>query len=1243
MNISQLAPWANLGGALSRQSSARLKSLGLLARGPRPEFGAIFRSLLLAGIFSSPAHAAGAPAVTLEWDANPEPDIAGYELRYGEASGVYSSVINAGNTTTTAVSGLTEGRTYYFTVSAYNTKGLKSPPSQEVSHTLINIPTGTSKLHFVDSEDTAGYAAEYAFDGDPNTFWHTAWRSNAAPPPHELQIDLGTMQELSGFRYLPRQDNYNDGNINQYEFYVSSDGATWEAPVASGNFANSKEEKVVSFSPKSGRYIRLVALSEATGLPFTSVAELTVIRSDGPPDVVTNTAPFATAQSVATPQNTPLRITLTGTDAEQAALNYEILSAPKNGKLSGTAPNLTYSPNTNYNGSDSFTFRTNDGITDSASAVVSITVTTANFPDAPSGNLKVHYVDSEDTNGYPAEYAFDGDPNTFWHTVWRSNAPPPPHELQIDLGTMQELSGFRYLPRQDNFNDGTINRYEFYVSTDGANWGTPVASGNFANSKEEKSVSFSPKSGRYIRLVALSEATGLPFTSVAELTVIQSDGPPDVVTNTAPFATAQSLTTTEDGPLDITLTGTDAEQATLLYEVVSAPQNGTLSGVAPSLTYLPEANYHGPDSFTFRVWDGTVHSAPATVSISVSSVNYAPVAATNSVTTPEDKPVSVFLTASDNDADALSFEVVNGPANGVLSGIAPDLTYTPKANYHGPDSFTFRAWDGTVHSAPATVSISVSSINYAPVASTNSVTTSEDTPVSISLSATDKDTDALSFEIVTGPTSGLLSGIAPDLTYTPTANYHGPDSFTYRVTDGTVHSAPATISITVTSVNDAPAADSFALETPAGSPMEVVLTGHDPDENTLAFVIVSAPTKGSLSGAPPKLTYQPDPGSTGSDQFTYLASDGTLNSPVATVSIKITSVSIPSPTITTPSLSISGAVGAEIEGKLKATHPIAEEILTFSKVTGPDWLGVSSVGALSGTPQQADIGVNTFTIQVTDSKGQSDQTTLTINVAPVAVLNRGPVFTGNPIFSGEASENAAYTGQSLAGKALDPDAGDTITYWKVEGPEWLQIARDGQLSGTPPPGSAGINSFHIRAADSSLATADTELRINVVGLPLPWKSSEVGTGQLIGSVSYLNGTFTQTGSGALGGSSDKARYTYHTLSGNGSITAKVSLAQNNGPAAYVGIMLRESMSPRSRQIFLGLGNDQSYRLVTRTSAGENHRTRSRPRHLGAPRSQFRQKNGLLLQKRGRRELDLHRCHKHHPAKHLPRRPCGIQR
>src|SRR5439155_842226 len=218
------------------------------------------------------------------------------------------------------------------------------------------------------------------------------------------------------------------------------------------------------------------------------------------------------------------------------------------------------------------------------------------------------------------------------------------------------------------------------------------------------------------------------------------------------------------------------------------------------------------DSFTFKANDGTVDSAAATVSLTVVHVNAAPVATAQAVTTEEDTAKAVVLTATDADGDPLTYSVVAGPTHGALSGTEPNLTYTPAANYNGPDSFTFKANDGTVDSSAATVSITITAVNDAPVANDQAVTTNEDTAKAIVLTATDVDGDPLTYAIVAAPTHGALSGTAPTLTYTPAANYNGPDSFTFKANDGTVDSSAATVSITVTAVNDPPVAanDSYA-------------------------------------------------------------------------------------------------------------------------------------------------------------------------------------------------------------------------------------------------------------------------------------------------------------------------------------------------------------------------------------------------------------------------------------------------
>jgi len=120
----------------------------------------------------------------------------------------------------------------------------------------------------------------------------------------------------------------------------------------------------------------------------------------------------------------------------------------------------------------------------------------------------------------PGINTFDGKPDTIWHTEWQSSpVPAHPHQIQIDLGATYELDSFRYLPRQ-NMSHGRIKNYAFYVSHDPANWGNPVASGSFLNSTAEQTVLFNSRAlGRYIRLVALSEVEGRPYTAVAEINV----------------------------------------------------------------------------------------------------------------------------------------------------------------------------------------------------------------------------------------------------------------------------------------------------------------------------------------------------------------------------------------------------------------------------------------------------------------------------------------------------------------------------------------------------------------------------------------------------------------------------------------------------------------------------------------------------------------------------------------------------
>ena len=189
---------------------------------------------------------------------------------------------------------------------------------------------------------------------------------------------------------------------------------------------------------------------------------------------------------------------------------------------------------------------------------------------------------------------------------------------------------------------------------------------------------------------------------------------PDLAGFNLPVATAQTVSTTEDNPVPLTIRGSDPETSgPLIYTITTPPARGVLSTTASPTsatgvlyTYTPFTDANGTDTFAFQVSDGTKVSTPATVTINVAAVNDAPVANPQSLSAYAATALSVVLTAHDVDGDVLSY-VVAGPANGTLSGTAPNLTYMSAAGFTGPDSFTFQATDGALTSAPATVSISV--------------------------------------------------------------------------------------------------------------------------------------------------------------------------------------------------------------------------------------------------------------------------------------------------------------------------------------------------------------------------------------------------------------------------------------------------------------------------------------------------------------------------------------------------------
>ena len=379
----------------------------------------------------------------------------------------------------------------------------------------------------------------------------------------------------------------------------------------------------------------------------------------------------------------------------------------------------------------------------------------------------------------------------------------------------------------------------------------------------------------------------------------------DVATNTAPVAVNDAVSTLEDQPITFNMltNDLDAEGDTLTASIVNeasftAPLNGTLAQNADgSFTYTPNANYFGSDTFTYTANDGSLDSNLATVSITITPVNDAPVAGDASATTLEDTALILDLVAhsSDIDADTLTPSIVQGPANGVLTQNADGTyTYTPNANYFGTDSFTYRVSDGEFDSNLATVSLTVAAANDAPLAADDVATTAEDTALVINVRANDQDIDSatLSTLLVAGPQHGALA-LNPDgsFTYTPNANFFGQDSFTYRLRDEELESNLATVNITVTPVNDAPTVADYTVLLDEDAPLILnPLAGATDVDGDLLQALPGIPAYGTLAqNADGTFIYTPTPTSSAPTHSPSSVTDGSATV-LATLTLNVQAV-----------------------------------------------------------------------------------------------------------------------------------------------------------------------------------------------------------------------------------------------------------------------------------------------------------------------------------------------------------------
>ncbi|MEM1263492.1 MAG: Ig-like domain-containing protein [Pseudomonadota bacterium] len=802
------------------------------------------------------------------------------------------------------------------------------------------------------------------------------------------------------------------------------------------------------------------ALPSVTYTPnsnFNGSDSFVVVANDGAADSVPfvvpvtvtaiNDAPVADPAAISVAEDGSLSIVLTGSDVDGDTLTFSVQQSPSNGAVTGTAPNLTYAPAADFNGADSFTFVVSDGTTTSAPATVSVSVTAVN--DAPRAiGQSVTVVEDGSIAITLTGTDADGDTVTFDPQLDPSNGSltgVPPNLTYTPNPDFNGTDSFTFLTADGQSASGPATVAITVAPVNDA----PIAAGQAITIAENETATITLAAtdvdgdtltfrtdSQPLNGVLSGAAPTLTYTPNANFagsdsfTFVANDGTVDSAAVTVsititdvsmpPVATAQSVTVNEDASLAITLAGTDPDGDALTFALDTQPINGSVSGAAPNITYTPAPDFFGDDSFSFTASDGTFTSDAATVTVTVAPVADAPTASAQAVSVVEDGSVMVTLMGADPDGDTLSFAVTTSPANGVLTGLPPNVTYVPNADFSGVDSFAFTASDGTLTSNPATVSITVSPANDAPIATAQAVTVAEDDSLAIVLAGTDVDGDALSFSIASPPMNGALTGTAPNLTYTPAADFFGSDSFAFVASDGVVTSAAATVSISISAVNDAPFADAQMLTTPEGTPRTLTLTGSDIDGDALTFTVTSGPSNGSLSGTAPNLTYTPTSGFSGSDAFTFVANDGTADSAAATVDIVVTDVNMAPMFTSTPPTTATAGVAFAYDAA--ASDPDGDT-LTYALLAAPAGMTIDTqTGRIDWLPTVG--GTFGVSVTATDPSGEFDTQTFSVNVS----ANTAPQFIQLPLE--RAAQNALYRS---SGEVFDAD-GDLVMVELVAGP-----------------------------------------------------------------------------------------------------------------------------------------------------------------------------------------------------------------
>ena len=530
--------------------------------------------------------------------------------------------------------------------------------------------------------------------------------------------------------------------------------------------------------------------------------------------------------------------------------------------------------------------------------------------------------------------------------------------------------------------------------------------------------------------------SGADYAGIETFTYTVSDGAGGFSTATvmvtvaptpdAPVANPDAATTNEDQVVGIDVLGNDTDADNDILTVTSAVSpNGTIV-VAPNgdLLFTPSPDFNGTATIVYNISDGNGGSDTSTVTVTVIPVNDPPTASGQVLTTPEDTALIIdpLINANDIDGDTLSVTNLSSSSGTVTLNPDGSLNFEPEENFTGPVTITYSVDDGNGGSVAVSIIVNVTPLNDAPVANDDVATTDEDTAVTINVLANDTDVENDNLTVTSASTSDGTVSVGPlgNLQFTPNADFNGPATITYAISDGNGGSDTATVTVNVTPVNDSPTAPGQNLTTPEDTALIIdpLLNANDIDGDTLTVTDLTT-SSGTVSlNADGTVNFEPEPDFTGPVTINYNVDDGNGGVVPVVITIDVTPVN-DAPVANPDAGTTPEDTPVTINAIANDTDPDGDPLQITNAVVNDGVATVLASGEIVFEPNANFNGIATITYTLTDGTGLVDTGSILVQVTSV---NDIPVVPNQII---KAQEDVPVSFDPLA-NGFDAD-GDTLT------------------------------------------------------------------------------------------------------------------------------------------------------------------------------------------------------------------------